>query len=76
MLIDPLIRSIYGLKRSSIASRGLPVPMRPPTPVHLHLLPNDIQKEEERSYVKNSRLKDNPAETFTHQIMQNFFKVS
>ncbi|KAK7483272.1 hypothetical protein BaRGS_00025439 [Batillaria attramentaria] len=61
--------------KSSIASRGLPVPIRPPTPDHLNLLPNNSQEQAERHYVKSSRLKDNPVETFTHQIMQNFFKA-
>ncbi|KAL8559493.1 hypothetical protein ACOMHN_037157 [Nucella lapillus] len=68
-------KSIYGLRRASIASWGMPVPVRPPTPVHLHLLPNNSQQQAERTYVKNCLLKDNPADTFTHQIMQNFFKA-
>jgi hypothetical protein len=53
----------------------MPVPLRPPTPDHLLYLPNNSQNMQERAYVKQSRLKDNPVETFTNQIMQTFFKV-
>ncbi|GFN75489.1 hypothetical protein PoB_000199500 [Plakobranchus ocellatus] len=67
--------TIYGMCRENIASRGLSVPSHPPTPLHCHFLPRNIELFEERDYIDRCLFQDYTGDNFNKMIMQNFFKA-